>query len=201
VITLNARRVRLSTAASILLLAAALAASDRTPDARSAPQVRVNKDAATISAFKKRLEAYATLHKKLDGTLREVPAGGTPEQFFEHQRALAMLLRKERAAAKPGDLCPPEMRAFVRRQLARILGGPDGREIQRSILDEYTGNVRLEVNAGYPDGVPKSTMPPQVLEVLPALPEMLQYRFIGKRLILLDEHAHVIADYIEHTFP
>jgi hypothetical protein len=201
VTTLLAPRVHLCAAASIVLLAAALSASDRLPAARSVQQVPVNKDAAAISAFKKRVDAYAALHKKLDGTLREVPSGATPEQLFEHQRALATLLRRERATAKPGDLCPAEMRAFVRRQLAGIFRGADGRQIQRSILDEYTGNVRLEVNGGYPDGVPVSTMPPQVLEVLPALPEMLQYRFIGKRLILLDAHARVIADFIEHIFP
>ena len=176
-----------------------LSAFDR--PAPPSPQVRVNKDAATIAAFKQRVQAYAALQKKLDSTLHEVPSGGTPEQFFAHQRALAMLLRKARATARPGDLCSPDLRAFVRRQLARIFRGEEGRQIQRSILDEYTGSVRLEVNGGYPDNVPMATTPPQVLEALPPLPDMLQYRFIGKRLILLDAHAHVIADFIDHVFP
>ena len=33
-------------------------------------------------------------------------------------------------------------------------------------------------------------MPPQVLAALPKLPEDIEYRFIGDRLILLDVHAH-----------
>jgi hypothetical protein len=41
-------------------------------------------------------------------------------------------------------------------------------------------------------------VPPQVLAVLPKLPEELEYRFIGPRLILLDIHAHTVADYIEN---
>ncbi|MEP6919238.1 MAG: hypothetical protein ABJC89_26585, partial [Acidobacteriota bacterium] len=164
-------------------------------------QTSVNKDAAAIAEFMTRVQAYAELHKKLDGTLREVPNGSSPEQFFEHQRMLASLLRRERATAKPGDLCPTEMRAFVRRQLAAIFRGEGGRQIKRSILDEFTGSVRLEVNGGYPDDVPVSTTPPQVLEALPKLPDVLQYRFIGKRLILLDAHAHIIADFVDHVFP
>jgi hypothetical protein len=185
---------------SIVVLAVALARSEPLP-AAGAVQARVNRDAATIANFMKGVQAYVALHKKLDETLREVPDGGTPEQAFEHQRALAALLRKARGTAKPGDICSTEMRAFVRRQLARVFQGETGRQIQRSILDEYTGSVRLEINGGYPDTVPLSTTPAPVLETLPILPDVLQYRFIGKRLILFDAHAHVIADFVDHVFP
>ena len=41
----------------------------------------------------------------------------------------------------------------------------------------------------------------QVLQNLPTLPEDLEYRFVGDRLILLDSHAHIIADYVEKVFP
>jgi hypothetical protein len=44
-------------------------------------------------------------------------------------------------------------------------------------------------------------VPPQVLSALPKLPEELEYRFIGDRLILLDKHAHTIADYMNTVFP
>ena len=39
----------------------------------------------------------------------------------------------------------------MRRLLASVFRGPDGREIKRSILDTYTGNAILEVNQPYPD--------------------------------------------------
>ena len=61
--------------------------------------------------------------------------------------------------------------------------------------------IRLRVNGRYPDTVPLSTMPPSVLEQLPPLPAPLQYRFIGKRLILLDVDAHIIVDFIENALP
>jgi len=61
--------------------------------------------------------------------------------------------------------------------------------------------AKLVVNSRYPDTVPLTTIPPQVLQTLPKLTEDLEYRFIGDSLILLDVHAHVIADFIEHVIP
>jgi hypothetical protein len=61
--------------------------------------------------------------------------------------------------------------------------------------------VKLVVNGRYPDEVPVSTVPPEILQTLPKLTEDLEYRFIGRHLILLDSHAHVIADFIENAVP
>jgi len=36
---------------------------------------------------------------------------------------------------------------------------------------------------------------------LPKLPEDLEYRFIGDRLVLHDIHADTIVDVIENAFP
>ena len=62
-------------------------------------------------------------------------------------------------------------------------------------------SYKLKVNARYPDSVPVTTVPVDVLQTLPKLTEDLEYRFIGDALILFDVHAHIIADYIEHAIP
>jgi hypothetical protein len=183
---------------SIVLLTAVLhaSASDSTMQA-----ARVNADAATIADFMKRITEYIALQKRLDGTLQEVKDDARPEQLVEHQRALARLIQNERLAARPGDLWTKPMRDVVRRLLAGIFRGPGGEQIKRSILDEYTGSVRLQVNGRYPDEVPLSSVPPQMLQALPKLPDVLEYRFVGKHLILLDAHARVIVDFVDHVFP
>jgi hypothetical protein len=66
--------------------------------------------------------------------------------------------------------------------------------------NEYKGNVVLAVNGRYPDEVPNSTVPPQVLSELPKLPEEMEYRFIRTNMILFDPHAHLIADFVERAF-
>ena len=154
-----------------------------------------------MAEFDKRVQDYVALHRKLEETLTNLPNEATPQQIDDHQRALGKLIQQARANAKPGDLFTADMRNVVRRLLARVFQGPGGQQVKRSILDQYTGTVRLQVNSRYPDTVPLSTVPPQVLQNLPTLPEDLEYRFVGDRLILLDSHAHIIADYVERVFP
>ena len=162
---------------------------------------RVNADAATLADFTQRVNAYAELHKKVDSSMKEPSRDGRPEDFIEHERAFAKLMQKARPYAKAGDIFTKPMRNIVRRLLAGVFRGPNGREIKKSILDEDTTNVPLRVNTQYPEGAPFSTVPPQILQGLPNLPDGLEYRFIGRRLILLDAHARLIVDIMDHVFP
>ena len=185
----------MKTLSIILLCAATPLASAR------AQQPPVNPDAATIADFNKRVEAYSALHDKVDATLPEPSADGRPEAVVEHQRAFARLMQQERPNAQPGDIMTNAMRNVVRRLLAGMFRGPNGREIKHSILDEYTGNFALRVNQPYPDNMPFSTVPLAILEGLPKLPDALAYRFVGDRLILLDQHGRLVVDIMEKAFP
>ena len=168
---------------------------------RAQTQTRVNMDAAAIADFKDRVYGYAALSKKLDATIKE-PSSDSPQQaFLDHQQALARLIQNTRAGAKPGDLCRKPMRNIIRRLVAGVVRGPGGGEIRKSILDEDPGNLKLTVNSQYPDNAPLSTVPPQILKGLPELPERLEYRFIGKRLLLIDSHARIVADVVENVIP
>jgi hypothetical protein len=174
---------------------------------REAPQgpvigtPRVNPDAQALAVFMDNVKKYVALHKKLEAKLPKLPKDATPQQIDQSQRALGRLIQQARAGAKQGDIFEKRSRAVFRRLLLGVFGGPDGKQLIASIMDENVGPIKLEVNGRYPDTVPLSTMPPQVLESLPKLPEELQYRFIGRRLILFDEHAHLVADYIENALP
>ena len=164
-------------------------------EAQNPPQV--TPDAAAIADFQKRVGEYAELHQKLEKTLTPLPETPTPEQITEHQRALERLLVRARADAKASDIFSAPIRAYFRRQIARILEGPSGPAVLDSILDEDTRAVRPRINSRYPPNIPVSNVPPQILLVLPRLPEELEYRFIGERLVLLDVHSYTIVDYID----
>jgi hypothetical protein len=161
----------------------------------------VNPNAATLQDFTKRVGEYVALHKKLESQLPDLARQTTPEAIDTHERALAALIQSQRKAAKPGDLFTPAMQRLVRNMLRPIFSGKDGQQIKSEILDnEYKGAVKLAVNGRYPDDIPISTVPPQVLAQLPKLPEELEYRFIRTSLILFDPHAHLIADFVESAF-
>lgn len=181
---------------------AALALIGGSAPARAGQQTPAgHPDAAVLDDFRSRLEAYAAMHDRLEKTLAPLPKAAPPETIGRHQRELERLIARERGGAKRGDLFTPDVRAYIRRQLTRVFRGPDGPAVRAAIADEETRAIRLAVNGRYPDGVPRANMPPQVLLVLPRLPEPLEYRFVGDRLVLLDIHALIVADYMDDALP
>lgn len=197
--TLNTRTRCLVSRVTVVLVV--LGAPATLKSAGGPPQQGVNPDAATIVDFNKRVEAYIALHNKVDAALSEPAADGRPEAVVEHQRAFAKMMAQERPNAQTGDILTKPMRNVVRRLLAGVFRGPNGRDIKRSILDEYTGNFVLRVNQPYPDSMPFSSVPLPILEGLPKLPDALGYRFVGQRLILLDTHGRLVVDIMEKAFP
>jgi len=192
------RRVWLPAFVSFVLPAMLIAAAPSSPAGPDERQRLYPSQA--LAEFTQRVNDYAALHKKLDATLTQVQEQGSPAQYAEHQRALARLLQKVRFEAKRGDIFTRPVRALIRRNLESVFRGPEGKQIKQSIYDEFTAGVRLEINSTYPEKVPVSSMPPQVLNALPKVPDVLEYRFIGSRLILLDSQAHIIVDFMENVF-
>jgi hypothetical protein len=161
----------------------------------------VNEEAQALASLQERIKEYLALHDKLEATLPPLPADSTPRQIDTHQRALARLIQNARREARPGDIFTRDSRGVIRGLMMRVFRGPDGAKLKASIMDENPGRLQLTVNSRYPDTVPLSTVPPQVLAGLPKLPEELEFRFIGRTLILLDVHAHLIADLIDNIVP
>jgi len=153
-----------------------------------------------VTEFNRRLEEYMALQQNLVRTLKKLPKQATPLQIDANQRALLALVAKARADAKQGDVFVPEMQTYIRALVRSVLAGPDGGKIKGSLMDENPMGVKIAVNARYPDTIPLSTMPPDILSALPKLPEDLEYRFLGTRLVLLDTTAHLIVDFVENTF-
>jgi len=161
-------------------------------------------DARALATMNDRLREYVDLHLKIERSLPKLPTEATPQQIDTNQRALEKLMRETRTSAKPGDLFTADARPVIKRLLATVFGGPDGKQLKASIMDENPVDpvaLKLTVNGRYPDTVPLTSVPPQVLQTLPKLSEDLEYRFIGDWLILLDVHAHLIADYIDDALP
>ena len=44
-------------------------------------------------------------------------------------------------------------------------------------------------------------MPVVVIDVLPPLPDELQYRLVGGHLVLVDIHAGLVVDILRHALP
>ena len=160
----------------------------------------VNADAKAMSDFQARVKAYLDMRNKLAGSMGKPTDKATPEEIDKRQRALGAAVIAARSTAKVGDVFGADFSAFVKRQFAPIFKGKDAAAIRAAIFDEPHPAVPA-VNARYPDEVPLSTMPPDVLKVLPKLELGLEFRFIGHHLILLDTDSHLIVDLIPNAMP
>lgn len=152
-------------------------------------------EAPGFAAFEDRVKEFVALHEKIEATLPALPAQATPQQIDERQRALADGIKSARRDAKQGEFFTPGMEALIKRVMTEVLAGPDGDTIKASIMDENPGVPEILVNERYPSSVPLSTMPAQVLERLPPLKEKMEYRFIGRRMVLMDTEADLILDF------
>ena len=158
-------------------------------------------DAQSLATMNDRVKAYLDIHNDLEKGLPPLPKEATPKQIDANQREFERKMRDARKSAKQGEIFTPEAQPVIKRLLASVFAGPEGKQLMASIMDEQPAGVKLTVNGRYPDEVPVSTVPPEILQTLPKLTEDLEYRFIGRHLILLDTHAHVIADFIENAVP
>lgn len=186
---------------SAVIVAASVNASRSGAAIQGNPQ-RVNPNAKAIAEFQEEVADYVELHRKLERTLPALPREASAEAIDQHQRALARLIQQSRKNAEAGDIFESDVRPVLRRLLRGLFAGPDGQKLRMAVMEENPGEtVKLVVNGRYPDTIPLSSVPPQILKALPPLPEELEYRFIGTSLILLDVHAHIIVDYLTGAVP
>jgi hypothetical protein len=162
-----------------------------------------NPDAKLLADFKAKVDAYDTLRKDLAKKAPPLKKTDDPAEIALAEKALAHQIRLARANAKPGDIFTPETQRLFRRLLSPTLKGDEGVE-NKTVLKEDRAPVEkvpIKVNGEYPKDQPLSTNPPDLLKALPPLPEALQYRFVGKHLLLYCTRGNLIVDYMPNAIP
>lgn len=178
---------------STTLAVAVLPASSQTPPA--------NAMATTMAAFTKRVNDYANLRNGLAKGEARLKQTNDPAQLVAAQTALAEKIQAARPAAKAGDIFTPETRPVFRKLLNPAFKGADGAGNKAAIQDDNPGAIPFKVNAPYPPKAPLSTVPLDVIKALPVLPADIQYRFVGKHLILYDARAGLVVDVLPNAMP
>ena len=157
----------------------------------------VNRDAAIGAEFEERVADYMKIHEKAQVGLVAPKSTESPVQISEFQHQLAARIRALRPNGKQGDIFTPAITGVFHRLVAIAMHGSDGARIRTSFeRAEPIEGVHLDVNQAYPDGMPLQSMPPSLLLNLPKLPKELEYRFVGRELILRDIAANLIVDVI-----
>ena len=151
--------------------------------------------------FLQRVDEYVAMHRQLEGPLPREVVTADPESLFASKRALSAAIRTMRADARQGDIFSPAVARYFRVLVADSLRAGGVQNLLASIEEENTVHTPAAVNVEYPAGRSISMMPPCVLAALPPLPAELQYRFVGRDLILWDVHAGLIVDFVPDAVP
>jgi hypothetical protein len=162
----------------------------------------VNPDSLVIEQFEKQVADYVKLHKKSQAGIPALKSTDSASVINQHRRLLAANIRAARLQAKQGDIFSPQIAAEFKRLIAIGYEGASATRIQSSLRHaEPVNNVRVEVNAAYPENIPLQSTPPSILLNLPQLPPELDYRIVGRDLVLRDVGANIIVDYLPGAIP
>jgi hypothetical protein len=147
------------------------------------------------------------LHDRAEKAIGPLKDKSDATQLKAHKQALAEAIRAARTEAKQGDVFVPEVQPLFMQVIASEVRGKSGAPAKQTIMEENpsksgeAAKVKLAVNAIYPEDVAITTMPPTLLLRLPTLPDALKYLFIGRTLVLRDEMAGLIVDYLPNAMP
>ena len=155
------------------------------------------RDEQVERSFNQSVESYAALHREaLESVPRELCGG--PEEMELTRSLLDAEIRRLRPNAREGEIFTRQVSTLIRRRVeaaVRDAGwvppdpevGASGRPIRRV----------AEVNAAY--SLSFGTHPWSVFRALPPLPEELEYRFVGRDLVLIDVTANLVVDVLREA--
>jgi hypothetical protein len=159
-------------------------------------------DRSALQRFEEATLEYARLRRIVDAHLAPIDAASDPDAIFQFFTALSAGMQAARPAARPGDLFTPIVGVVIRARIAGALAahGIDPGDLRAEIAEGPAATARMQVNGPYDWSAP-AAMVGCLIEVLPALPAELQYRFVGDDLFLIDVDAGLVVDILPHAVP
>jgi hypothetical protein len=155
-----------------------------------------------IADFQKRVADYMKVRKSAASSVSSLKPTESPEKIQGHERDLAQAIRAARPSAAQGDIFTTAIAAGFRQIIQAAWSKPGAERVKKSVKDTQPSPLpAIEVNASYPKDQPVNSMPPSLLKQLPELPRELEYRVVGRSLILRDTEANLIVDYINQALP
>jgi hypothetical protein len=132
---------------------------------------------------------------------KAAPAPAAEQSVRTRQNALADALRsKLRPNARQGEIFTPPVASAIVKDIEAAFDSPR-REL---LLDELAEQNNTPPNAPTPEinqHLEAPRVPPRLREVLPPLPQQLEYDFAGRALVLRDIDADLVVDYIPDALP
>jgi|SRR5687768_7358994 len=156
--------------------------------------VQATFDAPTLAEFNKRVQDYAALRSRLEAGLPPLVVTTDADEIERFERGLTKRIRDARRSRR-GQIFADTMKEQLKRMMAARV---DPATIA-AIMEDGPGEFDVDVNETYSKKYALATMPPNLLLLLPDLPKDLEYRFVGRHLVLRDARANMIVDEIPYA--
>ena len=160
----------------------------------------VNAQGAATLEFRKKIDAYMKVHNEAQEKVPQLKRTDDPKEISDRERALAQAIMTLRAGAKPGDIFAPEYQPYFVKIVQDDFKTRSAAD-RKALVAELPKNVKVDINTVYPTTLPLETFPPALLRKLPDLPPELEYRIVGRSLILRDVKANLIVDILRDVVP
>lgn len=154
---------------------------------------------AAVQEFSSRVNTYLGFRKEKAGS--SVHPTKSAQKIVESSDQLRLRIQQARANAKQGEIFTPKVAAYFHKQLAQAFRGSTGARVLASLRRAEPVKGRLQVNQPYPEGIPLQSMPPSLLMKLPPLPKELEYRIVGRDLVLRDTAPNLVVDILPNAVP
>ena len=188
--------MRIVQAAGVLIVASLVMAG---PAAAQSEQ-RVNAYGAAVKEFRDRVDAYLAVQRKAAESVPALKQTDDPAKLTAREQALGEAVRQARAGAKAGDVFGTELASRIRQVIRKDWAKRSAAD-RAGLAEDIPPGTLADVNATYPPTLPLATFPASLLAALPPLPEDIEYRFVGRHLILRDVKANIIVDVLPNVLP
>lgn len=163
-------------------------------------QPQVNPAGAATKAFLDRIAEYVKFHNNVEKTVPPLTETSDPAKISAREKALGEALIKARPNAQNGDFFILEYQPYLTRMIRQDFAKRSLAD-RKALIQELPKGVKIGINQVYPTTLPLATFPPKLLKVLPELPPELEYRIVGRDLVLRDVKGNVIVDIMPGVFP
>lgn len=162
---------------------------------------KVNEDSLVGKNFTDRVSAYVNLRKNAQSKVNPQKPTNSADTIDSRDKSLTLALKAARQGAKQGEIFTPEAIALFRKLIATSFNSSDGAKVRASLRNSEPVRVHLKINEDYPSTIPVQSMPPSVLMNLPQLPKEVEYRIVGRDLVLLDVGTNLVVDIAPNVVP
>lgn len=160
----------------------------------------VTGQAAAALEFQKRIQDYMKIHNEAEGKVPNLKKTDDPQEISDREKSLAQMIMTLRAGAQPNEIFAPEYQPYFIQIVKDDFKTRDAGD-RKAMISELPAKMKVDVNTVYPTTIPLATFPPMLLRKLPDLPPELEYRIVGRSLILRDVKANLIVDVLRDVVP